>query len=48
MTKNIGIYIGTILLWQDLKYQEWLGKGRPVALSPEMGNRKTMRRLGRI
>ena len=42
MTKYIGIYVGTILLGQDLKYREWIVKGRPVALSPEVGNRKTI------
>jgi len=49
MTKYIGVYIGNILLEQDLEYQEWLRKGRPVSFVQYTGiNQKTMGRLGRI
>lgn len=49
MTKYIGIYVGNVILEHDLKYQEWLRKGRLVLFMPHVGSgRKTMRRLGRI
>lgn len=41
-TIYIGIYVGTILLEQDLKYQKWLKAGRPVSfLSQAESVRKT-------
>lgn len=32
---HIGIYIGTILLERDLKYQRWLKMGRPMSFLPQ-------------
>ena len=32
---NIGMYVGQILLKQDLKYQKWLKAGRPISFSPK-------------
>lgn len=49
MTKYIGIYVGNIFLERDLKYQEWLRKGRPVSFVQHAGSgRRTIGRLCKI
>lgn len=39
-TIHIGIYIGTILLERDIKYQKWLKAGRPVSFMAHTASQK--------